>query len=59
MKNKVYTLYWNDQPIGKGPVLDRLISNANDCKYYDCYTGSTPGRYTIKGDQSEEILYCI
>lgn len=56
---KEYILYWNEQPIGKSASYDRLVSNANDCKWYDCYTGSIPGKYTVKSTNSEEILYTI
>lgn len=56
---KEYILYWNEQPIGKSACYDRLVSNANDCVFYDLYTGSVPGKYTVKCNNSEEILYTI
>lgn len=56
---KEYILYWNEQPIGKSASYDRLVSNANDCVFYDLYTGSKPGKYSVKCSNSEEVLYTI
>lgn len=57
---KEYILYWNEQPIGKGPSLERLIDNANQCKYYDQYTGQTENSvYKVTAAESTESLYTI
>lgn len=57
---KQYILYWNEQPIGKSACFDRLVSSANDCKFYDMYTGFTQNSvYTVTAAEDPEILYTI
>ena len=57
---KEFILYWNDQPIGKGPSLERLIESANQCKWYDQYTRQTETSvYKVTAAEDPKPLYTI